>query len=78
MACMVCITVGQAVAFLDWEGFVDHRLGGHRLLGNHGWFVTVVVVVVVLAAIDGGSVVSHGFWACALFNVLLQRYRCIT
>lgn len=77
MACMVCITVRQAVAFLDWEWFIDHRLGDHRLLGNHGWFVNVVVVVV-LAAIDGGSVVRHGFWACAFFSAFVQRYRCIT
>lgn len=77
MACMVCCVVAQTIGFLDWERLVDHGLGDLWLLGNHDWLVNVGVVAI-LVAIDGRSVTSHGFKDCALFDIFVQMYRCVT
>ena len=60
MACMIFSAIAHAIRFFYWQMFVDHRLGDLWLFSNHGRLV-IVEIGEFLAAIDGGSNVSHGF-----------------
>ena len=77
IACIVGCAIARAITFLNRAWLVSHWLSNRWLSGNPGWLLSLDIVVV-LAAIHSVSVIRHRLRGCALFVVIVQRFRSIT